>query len=315
MSEAESTSASVRQHTCCRFALRFVLVAAAVMAVLFALFWMRLETARFQRSIQLSVAAYMGAIDYDYEVNDADEFIPNAKPPGPAWLREQLGLEFFSRIVVVRIVSNPTDALLSVLGKLSHLRTLTLENYKTRIETRGDGSKVTVDARTGIDVTDAGLEHLKGLSRLRVLSMAKSKVTDAGVEHLKGLKALQELDLGYAKITEVGLKCLKGLPNLRTLKLYCIDLTDSDMRHLARFSQLQSLNVSKTKITDAGLASLVRLRQLRDLRIACTEVTDAGLEHIKRLPELRSLYLKDTKVTDQGVQRLREALPDCEIVR
>jgi len=63
MSEAESTSASVRQHTCCRFALRFVLVAAAVMAVLFALFWMRLETARFQRSIQLSVAAYMGAID------------------------------------------------------------------------------------------------------------------------------------------------------------------------------------------------------------------------------------------------------------
>ena len=44
-------------------------------------------------------------------------------------------------------------------------------------------------------MTDAGLEHLKGLTQLRVLNLANTKVTDAGLEHLKGLTQLRMLYL------------------------------------------------------------------------------------------------------------------------
>ena len=46
-------------------------------------------------------------------------------------------------------------------------------------------------------MTDAGLEHLKGLTNLQSLDLTFTKVTDAGLEHLKGLTKLQSLDLGH----------------------------------------------------------------------------------------------------------------------
>ena len=89
-------------------------------------------------------------------------------------------------------------------------------------------------------MTDAGLEHLKGLTRLQSLNLAETKVTDAGLEHLKGLTHLQSLDLmsnqgdrrwaetsqridqtpiakpGTTKVTDAGVKGLqKALPNCK----------------------------------------------------------------------------------------------------
>jgi len=47
-----------------------------------------------------------------------------------------------------------------------------------------DRTIVTVDLR-GKQVTDAGLEHLKGLTNLRTLHLQHTQVTDAGVNELK----------------------------------------------------------------------------------------------------------------------------------
>ena len=43
-------------------------------------------------------------------------------------------------------------------------------------------------------MTDAGLEHLKGLTQLRELNLNDTQVTDAGLEHLKGLTQLQSVE-------------------------------------------------------------------------------------------------------------------------
>jgi hypothetical protein len=58
-------------------------------------------------------------------------------------------------------------------------------------------------------VTDAGLEHLKGLNQLRKLYLSHTQVTDAGLEHLKGLNQLKELSLGGTKVTDQGVKALQ----------------------------------------------------------------------------------------------------------
>ena len=63
-------------------------------------------------------------------------------------------------------------------------------------------------------VTDAGLEHLKGLTSLQRLYLDRTNVTDAGLEHLKGLTSLQMLYLSGSHVTDEGVKKLqKALPN------------------------------------------------------------------------------------------------------
>lgn len=44
-------------------------------------------------------------------------------------------------------------------------------------------------------VTDVGLEHIKGLTKLNTLDLNNTQVTDAGLEYLKGLTQLEDLDL------------------------------------------------------------------------------------------------------------------------
>jgi len=117
---------------------------------------------------------------------------------------------------------------------------------------------------SGKQVTDAGLENLKGLTQLQGLNLGGTKVTDTGLENLKGLNQLQWLSLGGTKVTDAGLENLEGL------------------------NQLESLNIDVTEITDAGLEHLKGLKQLQELWLVFTKVTDAGVKKLRQaLPELR----------------------------
>jgi hypothetical protein len=49
-------------------------------------------------------------------------------------------------------------------------------------------------------VTDAGLEHLKGLTSLQRLWLGEIQVTGAGPEHLKGLTSLKSLGLNGTQL-------------------------------------------------------------------------------------------------------------------
>ena len=66
----------------------------------------------------------------------------------------------------------------------------------------------------GTLITDAGLVHLKGLTKLQELHLNETKVTDAGLAHLKRLAELQTLLLGGTSITDRGIAELQqALPN------------------------------------------------------------------------------------------------------
>jgi len=96
-----------------------------------------------------------------------------------------------------------------------------------------DNNKAVVEVRLGgRQVTDAGLEHLKGLTELQVLNLYVTSITDAGLEHLKGLTNLRSLDLYDTNVTDAGLEHLKGLTNLRYLGLRKTNVTDEGVKKL-----------------------------------------------------------------------------------
>lgn len=62
-------------------------------------------------------------------------------------------------------------------------------------------------------ITDAGLVHLKGLTKLQSLELDDTKITDSGLLHLKGLTNLRVLKLKGTRVTRAGYeKLLKALP-------------------------------------------------------------------------------------------------------
>ena len=84
----------------------------------------------------------------------------------------------------------------------------------------------------GTQVTDAGLEQLKGLSQLRELRLHFTRVTDAGLEQPKGLSQLRELRLHETRVTDAGLEQLKGLSQLQSLSLNGTKVTSEDLKKL-----------------------------------------------------------------------------------
>jgi len=64
-------------------------------------------------------------------------------------------------------------------------------------------------------VTDEGLVHLKGLTKLERLYLDGTKVTDAGLDHVKGLTSLKMLSLHDTRVTDAGVNGLQQtLPTL-----------------------------------------------------------------------------------------------------
>ena len=163
-------------------------------------------------------------------------------------------------------------------------------------------------------ISDEELENLlSSLHDLRFLSLAETRVGDAGLAHLRSLSRLQELHLDHTEITDDGLTLLASLPSLEILDLKGTRITDAGLAEIGRLTGLKGLYLTRTEITDSGLAHLGGLRNLETLILWDTRIGDAGLEHLKPLKRLREIILWNTRVTREGAEALQAALPECEV--
>jgi hypothetical protein len=181
-----------------------------------------------------------GSVKYDYQKASSDHanvFDPKATEPGPAWLRDAIGNEFFQDVVMIDVAGKPiTDMDLAELKKLPKLENLNLSNTR---------------------VTSAGLIHLAGLKNLKWLSLWNTQVDDDGLRHLAKLTRLQSLLLDGTRVTDSGLKHLEGLTELdEWLGLVGTGVTDSGLVHLRGLTKLRQVNVRRTKVTAAGAKQL-----------------------------------------------------------
>ncbi len=172
-------------------------------------------------------------------------------------------------------------------------------------------SRLQVLSLNGVHITDAGMEHLGELRQLRYLSVFAPAVTDAGLKHLERLEELEGLFLPAADVTDSGLECLKGLRKLRELLVHGPGITGAGFKHLKALSQLEVVDADWTHFDDEGLQHLKDLSGLRELSLSHTRITGHGLVHLKTLAQLETLNLDDTKVDDdclrhvEGLRRLR----------
>ncbi len=190
-----------------QYSLRTLLLVMLLASIGMSWFAAKLQPAREQREAAEAIEKLGGSVTYDWESD-----VSRSEPPGPAWVRNLLGENFFGNVVGVSLENtHVTDAAIEHVKGFSQLQDLDLMDTP---------------------VTDAGLEHLKALTQLRMLSLDETRVTDAGLEHLKGLTQLQNLDLAGTLVTNAGLEHLKRLTQLQWLRLDGTRVTDDGVKKL-----------------------------------------------------------------------------------
>ena len=281
-----------------RFSLKSLLLLVVVIAVPLA--W-KVNRARNQRVVVAELQKLNARIIYDYQIFNGD-FNSRVPMPGPKWLTDLLGKEYFIEVYHVD-ADNPqvNDETIALISKLPGV--------------------VSVDLTASNGITDAGLVHFAGMHDLEVLSLYSNRISGPGVVHLAGLKRLKVLALNSDRITSTEIVHLTGLKKLTDLVVQGW-ATDDSLEQISKLSNLEHLEFYETtQITDVGLSHVAKICNLRFLQLGSArlsdqdfmKISDAGLIHLYGLKNLESLGLNTMHVTQAGIDKLQKALPNCKI--
>lgn len=208
-------------------------------------------------------------------------------------------------------IDTVTDEEFANLGKLANLERLVLDADKDQWQMTDAGlqhlsglTKLQQLNLGGPKITDNGLQFLQELTRLENLTIRGENITGQGLRHISDLEALRDLSLSHTSLTDEGLRHLASLSSLQILQLEDTAVTDEGLRHLAGVTGLEQLNLSSAPITGEGLGYLTGLYELRELDLSRTRLTDSALRHLSELPRLRVLRISSTNLTDAGLEQL-----------
>jgi hypothetical protein len=168
-----------------QFSLKALLVATAVVGMLCArlaseLIDKRREDAVVRSLLARSLVANRNGdrpafqVDYDQQIPFLERQIPTMVPAGKGWFREIFG-NAFARAVAVHTNGGIYDADLEAISALDGLDVLYLGSGRPAGGLGGVGH-----------ITDAGLRHLRRLTRLKILVLyGCDSITDAGIAEFK----------------------------------------------------------------------------------------------------------------------------------
>ncbi len=295
-----------------RFRIWILFVPALAAAVAGPLAWGRVRRAEAQRGAVARLTRADVWLEYDYQapsesLEPGDS--PPTHPPGPKWLRDLLGPEYFREVRGVGFRFSANADQVATLAAFDRLVSL-------QVALRPDAAGTFVDLPEfpllesatvgGPGMADAALARLAGPGKLRQLSIDRAELTDAGLGPIGKLARLRALDLTRMPgLSDLGVApVLANLPPLKRLNLSQTGVGDASLAPLAGWPGIESLNLHRTRITDRTLALLPGCREVAWLNLGATAITDAGLASLGELTRLESLDLGWTATTDLGLARL-----------
>jgi serine/threonine protein kinase len=191
-------------------------------------------------------------------------------------------------------------------------------------------------------VTDSDIAPLSTLTRLKTLSLERTKITGAGfgtwpVRHslinldlrgagrvddasLKGLCAafpkleLLEFTAGKGQLSAAGAAHLGRLQHLKTLRIHGDGFTDDCAAEIAKADSIEELNVGNSVVTEAGLVALSKLEHLKRLHLYSPVISDATLKALGKIRGLKELIVGQGTEEDI-VRKLQSALDGISVRR
>ena len=129
--------------------------------------------AHVQRDAVAAIRGAGGAVRYDWEWSNGNSF-PRGDPWAPKWLVGLIGVDYFGHVTFVRLIPGEADdATIAQVGRLTQLQ---------RLDYAASALECVISTPT---LGDAGLAHLKGLTKLRAIDFTGTQVTQSGVQELQ----------------------------------------------------------------------------------------------------------------------------------
>lgn len=249
---------SVRRWRPWRFSLGTLFAAITILGIWLGVIVHRQD--RQDRAVE-AIRAAGGLVSYDFEIDEDDDFIAYARPPGPTWLRDHFDSTLFCNPVWVDCEANAfDDETAAFLADLPHLTYLALRDAT---------------------VTDAGMGNLAALASLRELRLVGLDITDKGLESLSELDRLEVLWLIDCRIQGPGLRFLADSPSLRELCLDGCDIDNAALSVIAACSTLEELSLDGTRVDNQAASELAGLKQLKELSLNRTRMTASGVREVR----------------------------------
>jgi beta-lactamase regulating signal transducer with metallopeptidase domain/protocatechuate 3,4-dioxygenase beta subunit len=215
-----------------------------------------------------------------------------------------------------------TDAALESIGKLSRLKSLSLDRYVStaRLGTMRFSAE---GIRRLMGLKELEKLHLVGhevpadcldFPKLTSLSLGNPMIGDDVAARIGELRQMQNLVLSYCRINDAGLKHIAGLPKLVHLDISSDFITDEGIGHFRRHPNLASLSLRASNVSDQSLKYLAEISSLTRLDLYGSgrpgvslgrNFSIEGILALKSLPNLRTLYLTNFDVSG-GYTRLKE---------
>jgi hypothetical protein len=188
------------------------------------------------------------------------------------------------------------------------------------------------------------LEVLTKLPKLHTIYFNATIFDDSGFAVLAKCKELQSIALDHNFIISgSGAGALKDLPKLKSLRFGgCTKMTSEAAKACAQLTQLESLQFFHMGASDedvatllplagnlkafvvasqfngelsgAALEHLAKFKNLESLKFGEVVVSyDGGLKHLATLKSLKKLDLDKVGASEEDINKLKAALPGCEI--
>ena len=105
-------------------------------------------------------------------------------------------------------------------------------------------------------LTDSDLEYLEAFPDLEELVLMDRGLTDAALEPLRHLKKLRCLEIGHGQFTDAGIKHLHALHNLKELTIVSKGVTDDGLPELAKMKKLKRLELCWVTLSRSAVERL-----------------------------------------------------------
>jgi hypothetical protein len=252
-----------------RFSLSALLVAIALLSV-----WLASVSSGARRQ-KWAVDVLKGTgvqLVYDYQVGSDGSPLPDAEqnPPGPAWLRNLVGIDYVANVVrasgwaefqihddTVGIFAD-LPALQIIVGAYLSETGLAMLERVTKLRQ--------LDAMVQFPLRPQAWQHLWRLAALERLGISGDGFDDDSLAQIGRMHQLRYLAVAGAPLTGEGLSNLSGLTDLEELQLnQCGHLDDAGLKHLLTLTHLRSISFVKSSVSDNAVDKL--WRQMPNLKV------------------------------------------------
>jgi len=161
-----------------------------------------IQRANTQRRIVAAIEGLGGSVEYDdrYPRGNLDfeewEPFPPRRSWVPQWLVDRVGIDYFHTVSTVELQPRSEEQAFAAIAMLKQLGPpwivtlhgpLFADPFVGRLEELNgiEGIRLISLRPNGTNISDAGIEHLKGLTKLPVLLLDGTHVSAAGKEKLK----------------------------------------------------------------------------------------------------------------------------------